>query len=112
MAVYVDDSSIRWRGREWSHLIADTTEELHAFAVLLGLERAWFHRSPARPWKDHYDIPEAKRQAAIGRGARPITSREAVEMLRAKRLALRESASARRYRPARAWTSRERDQPR
>ena len=33
MAVYVDDSRIRWRGREWSHLIADTTEELHAFVA-------------------------------------------------------------------------------
>jgi hypothetical protein len=94
MAVYVDDSRIRWRRREWSHLIADTTEELHAFAAGLGLERTWFHHTPARPWKDHYDIPEAKRQVAIGRGARPITCREAAQMLRAKRLALREAARA------------------
>jgi hypothetical protein len=95
MAVYVDDSRIRWRGREWSHLIADTTEELHAFAALLGLDRAWFHRRPARPWKDHYDLPEAKRQLAIARGARPITCREATEMLRAKRLAVREAGRVR-----------------
>jgi hypothetical protein len=95
MAVYVDDSSIRWRGREWSHLIADTTEELHAFAARLGLRRAGFHRNPARPWKDHYDIPGAKRKAAIGLGARPITCREAVEMLRTRRLAIREAAIAR-----------------
>jgi hypothetical protein len=95
MAVYVDDSRIRWRGREWSHLIADTTEELHAFAARLDLERAWFHRRPARPWKDHYDIPEAKRQVAIGRGATPISCREAAEMLRARRLAIREAARAR-----------------
>jgi hypothetical protein len=94
MAVYVDDSRIRWRGREWSHLIADTTEELHAFAARLGLARALFHRSPARPWKDHYDIPEAKRQVAIGGGAKPITSREAAEMLRAKRLAVKGAARA------------------
>jgi hypothetical protein len=94
MAVYVDDSRIRWRGREWSHLMADTSEELHAFAARLGLERAWFHRTPARPWKDHYDIPEAERQAAIRRGARPITCRVAAEMLRAKRLAVREAARA------------------
>jgi hypothetical protein len=95
MAVYVDDSRIRWRGRQWSHLIADTTEELHAFAARLGLRRAGFHRNPERPWKDHYDIPEAKRQVAIRRGARPITCREAAEMLRAKRLAFREAAGAR-----------------
>jgi len=95
MAVYVDDSSIRWRGRQWSHLIADTTEELHAFAARLGLPLVGFHRNPARPWKDHYDIPEAKRKAAIGLGARPITCREAAEMLRARRLAVREAAIAR-----------------
>jgi Protein of unknown function (DUF4031) len=95
MAVYVDDSSIRWRGGEWSHLMAETSEELHAFAGRLGLPRAWFHRRPARPWKDHYDIPAAKRQVAILRGAMPITCREAAEMRRARRLALRDAGIAR-----------------
>ena len=94
MAAYLDDSRIRGRGREWSHLIADTTEELHAFAARLGLERVRFHGNPARPWKDHYDVPEAKRQRAIQLGARPISRREAVAMLRAKRLVLREALRA------------------
>ena len=94
MAVYVDDSRIRWRGREWFHLIGDTTEELHAFAAGLGLERARFHAKPTRPWKDHYDIPEATRRLAIRRGARPVTCREAVEILRAKRHADRMAVSA------------------
>ena len=93
--MYVDDSRIRSRGREWSHLTADTTEELHEFAARLGLNRAWFHRTPARPWKDHYDIPEATRRVAIGRGAKPITCREAAEMLRTRRLAVRGDASVR-----------------
>jgi hypothetical protein len=92
MAVYVDDSRIRWRGLEWSHLLADTTDELHAFAGRLGLELGLFHQRPARPWKDHYDIPEAKRRVAMGHGARPITCREAAEMLRAKRRVLRQEA--------------------
>jgi hypothetical protein len=92
--VYVDDSSIRWRGREWSHLLADTSEELHAFATRLGLDRAWFHCRPARPWKDHYDIPAAKRRVAILRGAMPISCREAAEMRRARRLALRDAGIA------------------
>src|ERR671923_2384746 len=94
MAVYVDDSRIRWRGCEWSHLIGDTTEELHAFAAGLGLERARFHAKPTRPWKDHYDIPEATRRLAIRRGARPVTCREAVQILRAKRLTDRTAVSA------------------
>jgi hypothetical protein len=94
MAVYVDDSRIRWRGGEWSHLIGDTTEELHAFAAGLGLERARFHGRPTRPWKDHYDIPEATRRLAIRHWATPITCREAAEILRAKRLAVRAAVSA------------------
>jgi hypothetical protein len=93
MAVYVDDSRIRWRGREWSHLIADTTEELHTFAAGLGLRRAWLHHNPGRPWKDHYDIPEALRREAIDRGARPITGREAVKLLRARRLDFRAAST-------------------
>ena len=88
MAVYVDDCRTRWRGREWSHLTADSTDELHAFAARLGLDRALFHHQGERPWKDHYDVPEPKRRQAIGQGARPVTRREAAGMLRAKRLAL------------------------
>ena len=95
VAVYVDDSRIRWRGREWSHLIGDTTEEVHAFAAGLGLERALFHGKPTRPWKDHYDVPEATRRLAIRRGARPITCREVAEILRAKRRTVRVAVSAR-----------------
>jgi hypothetical protein len=94
MAVYVDDSRIRWRGGEWSHLIGDTTEELHAFAAGLGLERALFHGKPTRPWKDHYDIPEATRRLALRQGATPITCREAAKILRVKRLTVRASVSA------------------
>jgi hypothetical protein len=94
VAVYIDDSRIPWRGREWSHLTADSTEELHAFAARLGLGRARLHRTPGRPWKDHYDLPEATRREAIRRGARPITRPQAAEMLRAKRRAHIEAASA------------------
>jgi hypothetical protein len=89
MAVYVDDNRMRWRGRDWSHLTADTAEELHAFAARLGLDRARFQETPGRPWKDHYDVPEPKRREAIGLGAKPITRRQAAAMLRAKRRAAR-----------------------
>ena len=53
MGVYVDDSHISWRGKHWSHLQADTAEELHAFAQKLGLKRAWFQTKPGRPELDH-----------------------------------------------------------
>lgn len=90
MAVYVDDHRVPWRGDRWSHLLADTTEELHAFAALLGLPPRRFHHKPARPWKDHYDVPEAKRREAIGLGAEPIPFARAAQILRARRQALGE----------------------
>ncbi|MBA3862253.1 MAG: DUF4031 domain-containing protein [Actinomycetota bacterium] len=90
MAVYVDDFRVPWRGDQWSHLLADTGEELHAFAARLGLQHRHFHHKPARPWKDHYDVPEAKRRQAIGLGAKPISFEDAARILRTRRVALRE----------------------
>ncbi len=94
MAVYVDDFRVPWRGEKWSHLIADTTEELHAFTARLGLQRRHFHHKPARPWKDHYDLPEAKRRQAIGLGAKPITTAQAVQIVRTRRRALGEAPAS------------------
>ncbi len=96
MAVYVDDFRIPWRGEKWSHLLADTAGELHAFAARLGLQRRHFQHEPARPWKDHYDVPEDKRRQAIGLGAKPISFGEAARILRARRQALREVPTSQR----------------
>jgi hypothetical protein len=97
VAVYVDDASIPARvpnGRvvhdsRWSHLFADTQKELHAFAAQLGLRRSYFQ--PGRPRGDgsasphwHYDLTAGKRQRAISLGARPVTSREAIEIIAAR----------------------------
>jgi Ser/Thr protein kinase RdoA (MazF antagonist) len=87
VAVYVDDLRVPWRGREWSHLTADSPEELHEFAARLGIPKRGFHHNPERPWKDHYDLPEAVREEALRLGAKPITRRQAVRMLREKRAA-------------------------
>ncbi|MBJ7329342.1 MAG: DUF4031 domain-containing protein [Solirubrobacteraceae bacterium] len=85
MAVYVDDAIWEWRGRRWCHLVADSTEELHAFGARLGLKREWFQHRPARPWLDHYDLHEPARRAAVALGAQPITGREMAFHIRAKR---------------------------
>lgn len=77
MAVYLDDLRVPWRGREWCHLTADCTHELHEFAACLGIPKRGFHNNPERPWKDHYDVPEALREEAIRQGARPIGRRAA-----------------------------------
>lgn len=81
MTVYVDDARIPAKvgnlDRRWSHLMADTPEELHAFAAQLGLKRAWFQDH--RPYW-HYDVTDGLRQRALALGAQPVTSREAVSL--------------------------------
>jgi hypothetical protein len=90
MTVYVDDARIparvgRIRGR-WSHLFADSQEELHAFAERLGLQRSWFQPGtpyggvPSRHW--HYDVTESKRTEAIRLGAVAVTMRDSVDIKR------------------------------
>jgi hypothetical protein len=74
MTVYVDDMRMPARvGRfnaRWSHLLADTDEELHAFADQLGLRRSW-HQKPGTAIS-HYDVTDTKRELAIRLGAVPI----------------------------------------
>ncbi|HZQ87388.1 MAG TPA: DUF4031 domain-containing protein, partial [Acidimicrobiales bacterium] len=74
-----------WRGHtgRYAHLASDHSyEELHAFAALLGLPERAFHR-------DHYDLPEDHRDAAVVLGAHPVDSRELVRRLRAAGLRAR-----------------------
>lgn len=66
MAVYVDNERLNWRGRQWCHLVADSLEELHAFAARLGLKRAWFQGRASYP---HYDVTVAVRARALALGA-------------------------------------------
>ncbi|AGA76044.1 DUF4031 domain-containing protein [Pseudomonas plecoglossicida] len=66
MAVYVDSEGIRWRGREWCHLVADSLDELHTFADRLGLKRSWFQSKTLYP---HYDVTKTVRTRALALGA-------------------------------------------
>jgi hypothetical protein len=69
----------------WSHLTADTTEELLAFAAKLGLRSSWI-QNPGHVWKEHFDVTDTKR--ALAR-AQEITMREATVLWAAKREAAR-----------------------
>jgi hypothetical protein len=74
MAVYVDDARIPWRGILWSHMVADTAEELYAAAAQLGIGR---ERVQDKGRTLHYDLPDEWRRRAIEEGiAEPITWRE------------------------------------
>lgn len=77
MTVYIDPPTWPGHGRLWSHLISDRSyEELHAFAALLGLPRRAFDN-------DHYDVSAERYAAAVQAGARPVSSREIISLLRA-----------------------------
>jgi hypothetical protein len=91
VTVYLDD----WRqparlgpvDDRWSHLVADSDDELHAFAARLGMRREWFQHKPGRPHQAHYDIPERSRADALGLGAVPVTWRQVGRMMRDRRTA-------------------------
>lgn len=75
MTVYVD-VLIPWGKRpgwpydEACHLMADTDDELHAFAARLGLKRAWAQTmNHPRQHYHHYDLTKNKRALAVKLGA-------------------------------------------
>ena len=85
MAVYVDDMNLRAdvpdggtvvRGR-WSHLFADTEDELRAFAAKIGLNQDWIQHA-GQPHV-HFDVTGRMRQRALTAGATPVTWRQAGE---------------------------------
>ena len=89
MTVYLDD----WRhparlgpvDDRWSHLVADSDEELHAFVARLGMRREWFQDKPGRPHHAHYDLPERARAEAVAHGAVEVSWRDLGRMLRERR---------------------------
>lgn len=95
MSVYVDEpveyaeepkgyvGRTRARAR-WCHMIADTSDELHAIAQRIGLRREWFQ---ADRWVGHYDLVPTKRALAVRYGAVALGRREFVEQLRKLRQA-------------------------
>jgi hypothetical protein len=101
MAVYVDPlfqwpieetapaarAVARRNGGRWCHLVADSIEELHAFAVALRLRRTWFQNRGL----PHYDLTPGKRAEAIRRGAVDLTQEHASKLF----LVLRKEAARR-----------------
>jgi hypothetical protein len=86
MAVYVDNERIEWRGRLWCHLVADSLDELHAFAARIGLRRSWFQDRASFP---HYDVTTEVRERALRSGA---VASSKTQMLSAARMLKAEMA--------------------
>lgn len=86
MTIYVDNERIPWRGKLWCHLVADSLDELHAFASRLGLKRGWFQDQASYP---HYDVTMSVRERALTLGAQPARKRQMITSAKLLRQELR-----------------------
>lgn len=73
MAVYIDNAMIKWGRGKWSHMTADTMDELHDMAKRIGMRREWFQD---KRHHQHYDVTKSRRDRAIACGAIPLSTRE------------------------------------
>lgn len=80
MAVYVDNPRHPLGRMLMCHMMADSDDELHKMAQLIGLKRAWFQ---SRRHLSHYDICLTKRRLAVRLGAIEVTSRDLIKRARA-----------------------------
>jgi hypothetical protein len=80
VTVYVDDAVTLWREQRWGHLMADTLDELHAFAQALGLPRRAFQNKTSGA---HYDVTAALRTQALALGAVAISRHGDRDLVRA-----------------------------
>lgn len=90
MMIYVDDARItrtigRHRKARWSHLVAIPEDDhlLSDFAKSIGLNPAWLQRSTIA----HFDVTETMRRRALVNGARAISQREMIQLIRDARRA-------------------------
>jgi hypothetical protein len=80
LMIYVDKAKIKYRNMLMSHMIADSLEELHKMANLLGIRREHFQDKRI----SHYDICEVKRLQAIRLGAKEVSSKQLVMISKGK----------------------------
>lgn len=78
MTVYVDKMRAPYGRMIMCHMVADTVEELHAMADIIGVKRRWFqdHHMP------HYDISLGRRRLAVENGAIEIDRYQLVGLMR------------------------------
>lgn len=83
MGVFVDDmrlpKKVKNLDRVWSHMGADSLEEMHQFARKLGLKRSYFQISSSGI--PHYDVTEKVRAKAVKMGAEELTTKELYQRL-------------------------------
>ena len=63
--------------------MADSTDELLAMADLIGVERRWIQKAGSA--YEHFDVALSKRALAVANGAREVTSRDLVLIIKQRR---------------------------
>jgi hypothetical protein len=98
VAVYVDQPIWRWAGHKWCHMLADSEEELHRFAAVIGVHRL-LYQGPPKTSAPHYDLTGMERARALQHGAIACSREEIVAVFR--RVKVRHGKVHRPQRPAR-----------
>ena len=80
MSVYIDPETHcipngKYRWDTVTHLFADTEDELHRFASMIGMKREWFQNKESLK---HYDLNSNRRRMAIKAGAIQLNRKDAV----------------------------------
>lgn len=76
--IFVDDlqpcmPNCRWRWKRAAHLASPDIEELHIFAIQIGLKRSWFQNHATIP---HYDLTSGMHRRALVAGAKLVSGKE------------------------------------
>jgi len=77
--VYVGTREYKLGRMIMSHMIADTLDELHEMASLIGVSKKHFQNKPKKP---HYDVCKQMKKKAISLGAKQVNDREIIRILR------------------------------
>ena len=73
-AVILVDRLRKYPSGYWCHMVTDSSlEELHDFALRLGIRRERFERHERLP---HYDLRPEMRERALALGAEAVSSKE------------------------------------
>lgn len=91
MSVYVDMLiDYGWSLGASCHMLSDSDDELHEFALKIGLKRTWFQ--PAKGLSmPHYDLTKGKRIQAVKAGAIEIDRNQLIERLNKHKLSLKDN---------------------
>lgn len=83
MSVYIDRMEVPFGRMIMSHMVADTSDELHRMADVLGIDRK--HCQCEGTWKEHYDICQSKKRIALNFGAIEVSTRTLLSKMKGRR---------------------------